>query len=100
MSSLVERSVWPSMVTLLSSHSTISRPSPRCPARPIASWLTPSIRQPSPAITQVLPQRPGGRLDAVDEEVLRVSGARAAELAECADVVHRWRGVAGQVEQR
>ena len=31
----------------------IIRPSFRCPARPIASWLIPSIRHPSPAITQV-----------------------------------------------
>ncbi len=41
----------PSMVMRLSSHSTISRLSFRWPARSIASWLTPSIRQPSPAMT-------------------------------------------------
>ncbi len=117
----------PSMVILLSSHSTIRRPSPRWPARPIASWLMPSIRQPSPAIDpgvvidqfvaeagievplgdrhadrhrQALPQRAGGRLDAVEQEILRVPGAGAAELAEVADVVHRRPRVAGQVQQR
>ena len=37
----------------LSSHITISRFSRCFPARPIASWLIPSIRQPSPAMTQV-----------------------------------------------
>ena len=37
MSSLVDRSVLPSMVILLSSHRTISRPRPRWPARPMAS---------------------------------------------------------------
>ena len=34
------------------------------------------------------------------QEVLRVAGARAAELAEVADLVHRRVRVAGQVEQR
>ena len=43
----------PSMVVLLSSNSTVSLLSFRRPARLIASWLTPSIRQPSPAMTQV-----------------------------------------------
>ena len=43
--------VGPSIEMPLSSNSTISRPSPRCPASVIASWPTPSIRQPSPAMT-------------------------------------------------
>ena len=43
--------VGPSIVTWLSSNTQISRPSPRCPASDAASWLTPSIRQPSPAMT-------------------------------------------------
>ncbi len=38
------------MVMLLLSQNTISLPSWWRPARPIASWLTPSIRQPSPAM--------------------------------------------------
>ena len=41
----------PSIVMLLLSQSTISLPSFSRPASEIASWLTPSIRQPSPAIT-------------------------------------------------
>ena len=41
----------PSMVVLLSSNSTVSLLSLNRPARLIASWLTPSIRQPSPAMT-------------------------------------------------
>ena len=43
----------PSIEIPLSSHITISRLSRCFPASPIASWLIPSIRQPSPAITQV-----------------------------------------------
>ena len=43
--------VGPSMEMPLSSNRTIRRPSPRWPASEIASWLMPSIRQPSPAIT-------------------------------------------------
>ncbi len=50
-SMLVESEVEPSMVIWLSSHNTIRRESLRWPARSIASWLTPSIRQPSPAMT-------------------------------------------------
>ena len=41
----------PSIEMPLLSHSTISFDSFCLPARPIASWLMPSIRQPSPAIT-------------------------------------------------
>ena len=41
----------PSIVIELSSHSTISLLSLRCPASDIASWLIPSIRQPSPQNT-------------------------------------------------
>ena len=43
----------PSIEMPLLSHSTIRRLSFCIPARPIASWLIPSIRQPSPAMTQV-----------------------------------------------
>ena len=43
----------PSMVMPLSSKRTTSRESRCMPASAIASWLTPSIRQPSPATTQV-----------------------------------------------
>ena len=46
-----DRLTAPSMVMSLLSHSTIRRPSFWWPARPIASWLMPSIRQPSPAMT-------------------------------------------------
>ena len=44
-------STGPSMVMRLSSHSTISLLRFRWPASEIASWLMPSIRQPSPAST-------------------------------------------------
>jgi hypothetical protein len=47
----VARLVGPSMEIELSSQKRMSFESFRCPARSIASWLTPSIRQPSPAIT-------------------------------------------------
>ena len=50
-SRLVESEVEPSMVIWLSSHSTMRRESRRWPARSMASWLTPSIRHPSPAMT-------------------------------------------------
>ena len=127
MSSEVERSVAPSMVIRLSSHSTISRPRPRWPARPAASWLI-ALHQaavagdhPGAVIDQIvaelgvevplgdrhadrhrepLPERPGGRLDAVEQEILGMAGAGAAELAEAADVVDRRPRVAGQVKQR
>ena len=119
-------SVEPSIVMLLSSHSTISRPSLRWPARPIASWLMPSIRQPSPAIDEgavvdqlvavdgvevalgdghadrhadALPEWAGRHLDAGKLEILRVACGRRAELAEALDVVQRRPLVAGQVEQ-
>jgi hypothetical protein len=45
--------VAPSIEISLSSNSTIRRLSLRWPASEIASWLRPSIRQPSPAITYV-----------------------------------------------
>ena len=48
---------------------------------------------------QPLPERAGGALNAGDEEVLRVPGAHAAELAEVADVVDRRRCVAREVQQ-
>ena len=48
---------------------------------------------------QTLPQRAGGAFDAVEQEVLRVAGAGAAELAEIADVLHRRGGIARHVEQ-
>ena len=47
------RLTFPSIEIPLSSHITISRRNRCLPASPIASWLIPSIRQPSPAITQV-----------------------------------------------
>ena len=50
-SSEADSSVPPSMVMSLSSNSTIRRDSFRWPASEIASWLMPSIRQPSPANT-------------------------------------------------
>ena len=43
----------PSIEMPLSSQNTMSLLSFCLPASPIASWLMPSIRQPSPAITQV-----------------------------------------------
>ena len=43
----------PSIVTRLSSKTQIRRPRPRWPASDAASWLTPSMKQPSPAITYV-----------------------------------------------
>jgi hypothetical protein len=49
----VRQATLPSMEMSLLSHSTISFDSFCMPARPIASWLMPSIRQPSPAMTQV-----------------------------------------------
>ncbi|OHB34178.1 MAG: hypothetical protein A2882_01465 [Phenylobacterium sp. RIFCSPHIGHO2_01_FULL_70_10] len=58
----LKRAIWspvsemvasPSMVVLLSSKRTVSLLSLKRPAMEMASWLTPSIRQPSPAITQV-----------------------------------------------
>ena len=48
---------------------------------------------------QALPERAGGGFDPGQLEILRVAGARAAELAEVADVLHRRPRVAGQVEQ-
>ena len=127
-SSDTERLVGPSMEIWLSSNSTIRRPSLRCPASEIASWLMPSIRQPSPAmhvgvviddliaitlveqplgerhadgVAKPLPQRPGGGLDAGRMAIFGMAG-RACEPS--------WRkrfsssmsmpGHAGEVEQR
>ena len=50
-SSDTERFVAPSIEIELSSQKTMSLPSFKCPASEIASWLMPSMRQPSPAIT-------------------------------------------------
>ena len=50
-SSETARLVAPSIVIELSSQKAMSRPSLRWPASEIASWLTPSIRQPSPRKT-------------------------------------------------
>ncbi len=52
-SSETASAVSPSIEMWLSSYSTVSLFSRRCPARPIASWLMPSIRSPSEAMTQV-----------------------------------------------
>ena len=95
----------------LSSNSTISLLSLRWPASEIASWLMPSIRQPSPAmhigvvvddavaeprveqplgqrhadgVGEALAQRTGGRLDARRVAVLGMAGGLGAELAEVA----------------
>ena len=95
----------PSMVMLLSSHSTISLLSFRWPASAIASWLMPSIRQPSPAmhigvvvdqivaeagvqdalghrhadgVGDALAERAGGGLDAGGVAVFRVAGGRGS----------------------
>ena len=48
-----DRPTTPSMVALLSSQMTVRRLSFSRAARLMASWLIPSIRQPSPASTQV-----------------------------------------------
>ncbi len=131
----LKRSIWspvsarvarPSMVVSLSSNSTVSLASFSRPARCAASWLTPSIRQPSPAITQVrwstsslavagreaalghrhadrggeaLAERPGGGLDAGRVAVLRVAGGQRAPLPEALDLVHRHGREAGQMQQ-
>ena len=49
---------------------------------------------------KALPQRPGGAFHAVEKKVLRMAGARAAELAEIADILDRRLGVATEVQQR
>ena len=48
---------------------------------------------------QAGPERPGGRLDARQLEILRMAGARAVKLAEAGDVLDRRAGIAGQVQQ-
>ena len=65
----VASSVAPSIVMWLSSKTQISRPSPRWPASEAASWLTPSIKQPSPAITHVWWSTSAGA-EAVAQEAL------------------------------
>ncbi len=117
----------PSMVMSLSSHRTISRPSFRWPASAMASWLMPSIRQPSPAMTQVrwshrvrpelgahlglghgeadrgrqpLTQRAGRRLDPLGVAVFGMARRDRAPLAEVADLVQRHLLEPGQVQQR
>ena len=95
----------------LSSNSTISLLSLRWPASEIASWLMPSIRQPSPGnhigevvddgiaearieqplgqshadgVGETLTQRTGGGLDARRMAVFGMAGGLGAELAEVA----------------
>ena len=119
--------VGPSMEIWLSSNSTISLLSLRCPASEIASWLMPSIRQPSPAIDigvvvddivaqagieqalgqrhadgvgEALAQGAGGGLDARRVAVFGVAGGHGAELAEVAQLLHGHAGIAGEMQQR
>ena len=49
---------------------------------------------------QALPQRPRGAFRAGEVDILRMAGARAAKLAEIADVLDRRRGIAGEMQQR
>jgi hypothetical protein len=49
---------------------------------------------------EALAERPGGRLDSGEHEVLRMAGAGRAELPEALQVVDRRPLVAGEVEQR
>ena len=49
---------------------------------------------------EALAERPGGRLDAVEQEILGMAGAGRAELAEARDLLDRRLRVAGQMEQR
>ena len=117
----------PSIEMLLLSQKTISLLSLRCPASAMASWLTPSIRQPSPRehigvvvdevvaeggvhdalaereadrIGEALAERAGRRLDAGGMAVFGMAGGLGAELAEMLDLVDRHVLVAGQIEQR
>src|SRR5437870_8797653 len=46
-----------------------------------------------------LTQRTRCSLDSGELEILRMTGAGGAELAKALDVVDRWPGVAGEVEQ-
>ena len=114
------------MVMLLSSHSTISRPSFRLPGKPdrlvvdafhqvaVAGDDEGAVVDQVVAIDRVevplgdrhsdrhrhaLPKRAGRDLDAGKLEILRVPGGRRAELAEALDVVERRPLVPGQVEQ-
>ena len=117
----------PSMEMLLSSQKTISLFSLRWPASASASWLMPSIRQPSPTmrvgvvvderiaelrvhdalgerhadgVGDALAERAGRRLDALGKAVFRVAGGLGAELAEVLDLLDRHVRIAGQIEQR
>ena len=110
----------------LSSHSTVSWSSLQPAGQAIASWLTPSIRQPSPAITQVRwstrssPKRaarwrsamamptavarpwPSGPVVVSTPGVWPYSGwpgGVGAPLAEVAQLLHRHGLEAGQVQQ-
>ncbi len=49
---------------------------------------------------EALPERPGGAFRAFEVGVFRMPGAGTAQLPELANVVHRRRGVAGEVQQR
>ena len=49
---------------------------------------------------QALTQRAGGAFDPGQLGIFGVAGTGAVQLAEIADVIHRRRGVAGQVQQR
>ena len=115
------------MVIRLSSHSTISRPSFEMPGKPdrlvVDAFHQAAVAGDDPGAVvdqvvavdrvqmplgdrhadrhrQALAERPGGRLDPVEHEILGMAGAGAAELAEVADVLDRRPRVAGQVEQR
>jgi hypothetical protein len=118
----------PSMVIELLSQNTISLFSFRWPASAMASWLMPSIRQPSPpdhigvviltrscrtrlaqlalgdrhadGIGNALAERAGGGLDAGGMTVFRMAGGLRAELAELLQVVDGHVRVAGQIQQR
>ncbi len=100
---------------------------PRWPARSIASWLMPSIRQPSPAIDigvvvdelgaeagrhhafgerhadgggDALAERAGRRLDARRVAVFGMAGGADAELAEALQLLDRHVGIADQMMER
>ena len=117
----------PSSETLLSSHSTVSFSSRKCPARPAASWLMPSIRSPSEAMTHVrwstrlLPNRaaimrsaramptavakpwPSGPVVVSMPGCSPCSGwpvGRAVQLPEPREVVEPHASMASQVQQR
>ena len=49
---------------------------------------------------KALPQRSGGAFNAFEQKVFRMSGARRAQLAEVANVLHRRARIAGEMQQR